>query len=136
MAKIIVAHKNTESTEIDLGELKNDKVAWMVLLKDDGSLQHFFPNRVDDFGHMTQLRDESYVNAKRIIDECTVEELQMLLNEIWDGNAQKWIDNSDMHDTIGYEFIMKHGFTRNQLKWIRHLIHIVQGRNAKDQHQG
>lgn len=44
MTKLVMAHKNTDTIEIDLGELKNDKVAWIVLLKDDGSLQHFFPN--------------------------------------------------------------------------------------------
>ena len=158
MAKIVVAHINTESMEIDLGKLKNDKVAWMVLLKDDGSLQHFFPNpkliyemekyneetndiipdpktfRINNEDlnhiHITKLRNESYENAKRLIDECMVEELQMLLNEIWDGNAQKWIDNPDVHNTLGHEFVMDYGFTRNQIKWIRHMLHILQGNDS------
>jgi len=45
MAKLVVAQRNTKSINVDLGELKNDKIAWIVLLKYDGTLQHFYPNR-------------------------------------------------------------------------------------------
>lgn len=40
MAKIVVVHKNTETKEIDLG--KNDKVAWIVLMDNNGKLTKFF----------------------------------------------------------------------------------------------
>ena len=40
MAKLIVAHMNTESKELDLGN--NDKVSWIVIIKNDGTREYFF----------------------------------------------------------------------------------------------
>jgi len=130
MAKIVVAHRNTETKEIDLGELKNDKVVWLVLLKDNGELEHFFPNRttlVVNHDAILFLRDRSYANAEKIIDKCQVAELKYILNDLWDANAKRWIDNQGMHDTIGFEHIMETGFTRNQIKWIENMFEILQG---------
>ena len=42
MAKIVVVHTNTEVHEFELG--KNDKVEWIVLIKNDGRRELFMPS--------------------------------------------------------------------------------------------
>lgn len=44
MTKLVVAHKNTETTIMELEEDFNKEVAWIVIHHDDGTHQHFFPN--------------------------------------------------------------------------------------------
>jgi len=134
MANIGIVHLNTEIKEIDIGD--NDKVSWIVLDKNDGSRQKFFPEKSKEelkaiwkaeHEKRNRLRKISYANAEKIIDRCQVDELKWLLNDIWDGNARQWLDNPDNIGTIGQEVVLETGFTTNQMEWIEHMFHILQG---------
>ena len=134
MAKIIVVHRNSENQEFDIG--KNDKVTWITMLKEDSSLQKFFPEKSPEelkamwkaeHDRCIALRKISYANAELTINKFESDEFQNLLNDIWDGNAKQWLDNPENKDTNGYNSIMKTGFTTNQMKWIKHMYHILQG---------
>jgi len=44
--KVTLAHRNTEATTL-LPDTDNDKVAWIVLEKNDGTQEHFFPQNAE-----------------------------------------------------------------------------------------
>ncbi|MCK4544625.1 hypothetical protein KAU43_03735 [candidate division WOR-3 bacterium] len=134
MAKIVVVHRNIETQQFDIG--KNDKVTWITLQKDDGSLQKFFPEKSPEelkaiwkaeHDRSIALRKISYANAEKTINKCHVEEFKNILNDIWDGNATAWLDHPGKEDTNGHESIMETGFTTNQMRWIKKVFKIFQG---------
>jgi hypothetical protein len=132
MAKIVVIHKNLSKQQFDIGN--NDKIAWIILWDNEENMIKYFREEDPvelkkqseiDFVISNSLRHRSYANAERLIDECQIDEFKWLLNEVWDRNANYWIDNHRMHETQGFESIMKYGFTRNQMKWIKHIQEIL-----------
>lgn len=129
MAYLVIVHKNTETKKVDLGD--NDKIAWMLLHKKDNSIQKFFAElskeeqkRLWDEKHKRdmKLRNRSYAEAEKLIEQSPLEELKWLLTEIWDYNARMWLDNDEMDDTIGQETVLESGFTTNQNRWIRKVL--------------
>jgi len=134
MANIVVVHQNTETQDFDIGD--NDKIAWIVLHKNEGSIQKFFPEKSPEeqkalwkaeHDRSIALRKISYANAEKIIEKCRIDELKYLLNDIWDGNATMWLDNPANEGTVGHETVLETGFTSNQMRWIEHMFHILQG---------
>ena len=78
-----------------------------------------------------KLRDKSYANAERLILQAPARDLEWLLNDIWDYNAKLWIDDKSHHDTIGFESVMKHGFTTNQLMWIHNIFALLKSNDEQ-----
>ena len=66
------------------------------------------------------LRKQSFEAAEKLFVGIP-EELEFILSDLWDYNAQKWLDNPEMADTIGAENIVKYGFLTNQVAWINEL---------------